>query len=147
MLRRRLLLLVALASVLVVTVVVVALVPGRRVVGAAVPYCTVLQVLFDADEDMWRTAEVLRGDRRVREVRDERTKAVNHERLTASLRAQGRHGLADAARVSATPASLRVVEAFGVDVGVLAGELRRGHRVNHVDVCADPDAWPEEDRP
>jgi hypothetical protein len=126
-----------------VVALVVLLGPGRSVAGRPVPYCTVVRVLFDTDEQMWRVAGELRGDRRVREVRDERTKSENHDRVTAALRAEGRHDLADAARVGSTPASVRVVEAFGVDVDGFVAELRRGHRVNHVDVCDDPGAWEE----
>ncbi|XVS60664.1 hypothetical protein ACQPYE_20345 [Actinosynnema sp. CA-299493] len=138
MFRRSLLLTVALALVTGVVAAVVLFAPGRRVTGTPVPHCTVLQVLSDSDAQMRRVAEGLRGDPRVREVRDERTQADNHARLTQQLRDSGRDDLADAARVERTPASLRVVEAFGVDVSELAGELRREHRVNLEDVCEDP---------
>ncbi|MER5268041.1 hypothetical protein ABTZ99_38715 [Actinosynnema sp. NPDC002837] len=131
---------VALALVTGVVVAVALFAPGRHVTGTPTPHCAALQVLLDSDEEMRRVAGELRGDRRVREVRDERTQADNHARLTAQLRASGRDDLADAARVEGTPASLRVVEAFGVDAGELAEELRLEHRVNLVDVCADPEA-------
>jgi hypothetical protein len=140
MVRRRLLPL-ALALVAGVTVLVVVLAPGRRVAGTPTPYCTSIQVLFDTDEDMRHAAGELRADSRVREVRDERTKAQNHERLTATLRATGRDDLADAVRVNTTPASLRVVESFGVDPQAFADELRREHRVNHVNACGRPEVW------
>ncbi|MFE9749975.1 hypothetical protein ACFYOT_34120 [Saccharothrix saharensis] len=136
--RRPLLSTVVLALVTGVGALVVLSAPGRRVPGSPTPYCTAVRVLFDSDERMWRAAEELRGDRRVREVRDERTQAQNHERLTAALREAGRDDLADAARVDRTPASLQVVEALGVDVEEFAGELRQQYRVNVVDVCEEP---------
>ncbi|WP_157621559.1 hypothetical protein [Saccharothrix sp. NRRL B-16348] len=139
MFRRPLLLTVALALVTGGVAAVVLFGPGREVVGTPTPNCTVLQLLLDTDEEMRRVADGLRGDSRVREVRDERTQADNHARLTAALRASGRDDLADAARVERTPASFRVVEAFGVDAEELAEELRREHRVNLVDVCEDPE--------
>lgn len=142
MVRGPLLLTVALALVTGVAALVVLVVPVRRVAGTPTPYCTALQVLFGTDGEMRRVAGELRGDVRVREVRDERTQAQNFERLTAALRASGHDELADAARVERTPASLRVVEAFGVDAGELAGELRQRHRVNLVDVCERPDELP-----
>ena len=140
MLRRSLPLTVALALVTGVVAAVALFAPGRHVAGTPTPYCTSLQVLLDGDDEMRRLAGELRGDRRVREVLDERTQADNHARLTAALRASGRDDLADAARVERTPASLRVVEAFGVDVAELADGLRQEHRVNLVDVCEDPGA-------
>ncbi|MFD1152210.1 hypothetical protein [Saccharothrix hoggarensis] len=133
---------VAVSLVVLVTVLVAVFAPGRRVAGTPTPYCTALVVLFDTDEEMRRAADEFRADGRVREVRDERTKADNHERLTAMLRESGRHRLAEAARVSTTPASVRVVEAFGVDAAAFAEELRRGQRrVNHVDVCEAGGGW------
>jgi hypothetical protein len=140
--RRPLLFTVALALVTGLAALVVLVAPPRRVPGTPVPYCTALQVLFDTDGEMRRVADELRRDDRVREVRDERTQEQNFERLTESLRASGHDELADAARVERTPASLRVVEAFGVDAGELAGELRQRHRVNLVDVCERPDELP-----
>ncbi|TQM78122.1 hypothetical protein FHX81_0371 [Saccharothrix saharensis] len=136
--RRPLLSTVVLALVTGVAASVVLFAPGRHVTGSPTPYCTAVGVLFDSDERMWRAAEELRGDRRVREVRDERTQAQNHERLTEALREAGRDDLADAARVDRTPASLRVVEGLGVDVEEFADELRRQYRVNVVDVCEEP---------
>ena len=138
MLSRPLLLTVVSALVTGVAVAAVLFGSERRVAGTATAYCTGLQVLLGDDEEMRRVAAGLRGDRRVREVRDERTQAQNHERLTAALRASGRDDLADAAKVERTPASLQVVEAFGVDAAVLAEELRQRHRVNLVDVCEEP---------
>ncbi|MFJ6673686.1 hypothetical protein ACIQMJ_21465 [Actinosynnema sp. NPDC091369] len=138
MVRRPLLSTVVLALVTGVAASVVLFAPGRHVAGSPTPDCTAVQVLFDTDERMWRAAEELRGDRRVREVRDERTQAQNHERLTAALREAGRDDLADAARVDRTPASLQVVEALGVDVEEFADELRQQYRVNVVDVCEEP---------
>ncbi len=140
MLRRPLLPTVALALVTGVVGLVVLFGPGRHVDGTATPRCAVLLVLLDDDDEMRRVARELRGDGRVREVRDERTQAENHARLTEALRASGRDELADAARVERTPASLQVVEGFGVDASALADELRQQHRVNVVDVCADPAA-------
>jgi hypothetical protein len=99
----------------------------QRVAGEPTPYCTDLRLLFATDEDMRRTARRLVADPRVREVRDQRTKADNHRLLT---------GADDAEGTARTPASLRVVEAFGVDPADLAGELRREHRVNLFDACA-----------
>ncbi|WP_033439948.1 hypothetical protein [Saccharothrix sp. NRRL B-16314] len=139
MFRRPLLLTVALALVTGVAGLAVVFPQVRDVPGAPIPYCTVLRVLFDTDEEMRSAAAVLREDDRVREVRDERTKAENHERLTQELRQAGRDDLADAAAVDHTPASLRVVEAFGVDAGVFADELRLRHRVNHIDACENPE--------
>lgn len=140
--RRPLLPTVVLALVTGLALLVLLWWPGRRVEGMPVPHCSAVELLFGTDEEMRRAAEELRRDGRVREVRDERTRAENYERLTASLRAAGHDDLADAARVERTPASLRVVEAFGVDPRVLAGELRQRHRVNVVDVCAGPDDLP-----
>ena len=140
--RRSLLPTVALALVTGVAGLVVLFAPGRQVPGTPTPYCTGLQVLFDSDGQMWRAAGELRGDRRVREVRDERTQAQNHERLTAALRESGRADLADAARVDRTPASVQVVEALGVDAEELADELRQQYRVNLVDVCGQPPREP-----
>ncbi|WP_447001796.1 hypothetical protein ACRAKI_18735 [Saccharothrix isguenensis] len=145
MFRRPLLLTVALALLTGVTALVVVFPQARHVTGVASPYCTALRVLFDADEQMRRVAEELRDDPRVREVRDERTKADNHRRLTAELREAGRDDLADDASVDHIPASLRVVEAFGVDASALADELRLRHRVNHVDVCENPEVLQEGD--
>lgn len=138
MVRRPLLSTVVLALVTGVAALVVLFAPGRHVAGRPAPHCAAVQVLFDSDERMWRAAEELRGDRRVREVRDERTQAQNHERLTAALREAGRDDLADAARVDRTPASLQVVEALGVDVEEFADELRQQYRVNVADVCEEP---------
>ena len=143
MVRRPLLLTVCLALATGVTALVVVFPQARLVPGTPTPYCTALQVLFDADEEMRRVADELRDDDRVREVRDERTKADNHRRLTEALREAGRDDLADAAAVDHTPASLRVVEAFGVDAGVFADELRLRHRVNHVDACENPEVLQE----
>ncbi|WP_158841765.1 hypothetical protein [Saccharothrix deserti] len=149
MLRRwlpvRWLLVVALALVTGVAAFVVLFPPGDRVAGTPVPYCTDLHVLFDADEEMRRVAGELRRDSRVREVRDERTKAENHERLTTELRASGRDDLADAARVGDTPATVRVIEAFGVDAEAFADELRLQYRVTYSDACEDPVVWEDED--
>ncbi|MFI9007611.1 hypothetical protein ACIGNX_10325 [Actinosynnema sp. NPDC053489] len=130
---------VVLALVAGVLVSVAVFGSGRRVAGTAGPHCVVVRVLFGADAEMWRAARELRGDRRVREVRDERTQADNHARLTGALRAAGRDDLADAARVESTPASVEVVEAFGVDVAVLAEDLRQRYRVNVVDECRHPE--------
>ncbi|MFE2757893.1 hypothetical protein ACFXGA_38415 [Actinosynnema sp. NPDC059335] len=142
MFRRPLLPTVLLALVTGVALLVLVSWPGRRVEGTPVPHCSAVELLFGTDEAMRGAAEGLRRDPRVREVRDERTRAENYARLTAALRAAGHDDLADAARVERTPASLRVVEAFGVDPRELAGELRQRHRVNVVDVCADPDSLP-----
>lgn len=139
--RSPLLPIVLLALVTGVIALVVVFGPGRVVAGSPTPYCTVLRVLFDTDEEMRRVAGELRDDARVREVVEPRTKAQNHERVTARLREQGHHDLADATRVASTPASVRVVEAFGVDAEVFAEELRQRFRVNHGDVCEDPGAW------
>jgi hypothetical protein len=139
-LRRPLPLTVALALVTGVAAWLLVFPPARRVPGTATPYCTVLQVWAETDEAMRRAAQRLRDDDRVREVRDERTQADNHARLTETLRAAGRDDLADAARVESTPASLRVVEAFGVDAAAFAEELRREHRVTLADACEDPGA-------
>ncbi|WP_367128240.1 hypothetical protein [Saccharothrix sp. HUAS TT1] len=141
MLRRPLPLTVALALVVGVSLLAVLSGAQRRVAGAPAPYCTVLSVLFDTDGEMRRVAAELRRDGRVREVRDERTKSANHDRVTARLREEGRFDLADATRVGSTPASVRVVEGFGVDPAELAGELRQRFRVNLVDACAEPGAW------
>lgn len=103
--------------------------PPQRVPGTPTAYCTDLRLLFGSDEDMRRAAGRLRGDPRVREVREERTKADNHRLLTGS---------ADPRGAANTPASLRVVEAFGVDPADLADQLRREHRVNLSDACLDP---------
>ncbi|PSL57662.1 hypothetical protein B0I31_102641 [Saccharothrix carnea] len=138
MLRGPLLSTVVLALVTGVALLAVLSGSDRRVAGTAGPYCASLQVLFDSDEEMRRAVDALRDDERVREVREERTQAQNHERLTERLRAAGHHDLADAARVERTPASARVVEAFGVDVEALADQLRREYRVNLVDVCEEP---------
>ncbi|MCE7000154.1 hypothetical protein LZG04_35870 [Saccharothrix sp. S26] len=136
--RRPLLSTVVLALVTGVAGLVVLFGPDRRVAGTPVPHCAAVRLLFDSDGEMRRVAGELRGDRRVREVRDERTQAQNHERLTAALREAGRDDLADAARVDLTPASVQVVEAVGVDAAELAEELRQQFRVNLVDVCRQP---------
>ncbi|WP_143532390.1 hypothetical protein [Saccharothrix sp. ALI-22-I] len=137
----RWLLVVGLALITGVAAFVLVFAPGDRVAGTAVPYCTDLHLLFATDEDMRRVAGELRRDGRVREVREERTKAENHERLTAELRASGRDDLADAARPADTPATVRVVEAFGVDAEAFAEELRWQYRVTYADACEDPEEW------
>ncbi|MFC6089812.1 hypothetical protein [Saccharothrix lopnurensis] len=119
---------VAAALVLAAAAVAVVLPRHQPVPGTPTAYCTDLRLLFATDEDMRATAERLRGDPRVREVRDQRTKADNHRLLT---------GASDAAGTALTPASLRVVEAPGVDPADLAGQLRDEHRVNLSDACRD----------
>ncbi|QFZ20079.1 hypothetical protein [Saccharothrix syringae] len=103
-------------------------VPRLRVPGTPTAYCTDLRLLFGTDEQMRRAAGEFRHDPRVREVREERTKLDNHRLLT---------GAEDPEGTALTPASLRLVEAVGVDPADLADELRAEHRVNLSDACAD----------
>lgn len=122
----------AAALALAAAAALVALPAHQRVPGEPAAYCTDLRLLFGTDEDMRRTAERLRGDPRVREVREQRTKADNHRLLT---------GASDLEGAALTPASLRVVEAFGVDPADLADQLRHEHRVNLTDACLDPGGY------
>ncbi|GAA1284823.1 hypothetical protein [Saccharothrix xinjiangensis] len=123
-------LLAAATALALAAAAVVALPARQRVTGEPTAYCTDLRLLFGTDEDMRAAADRLRGDPSVREVREQRTKADNHRMLT---------GASDPEGTALTPASLRVVEAFGVDPADLADRLRHEHRVNLTDACLDAD--------
>ena len=141
--RRPLLSTVVLALVTGVAASVVLFAPGRHVTGSPTPHCAAVEVLFDSDERMGRAAEELRGDRRVREVRDERTQAQNHERLTAALREagaevvvvgpaagavyQGMHGVSVSAELAAGRARMKDFDALVIPGGHAPDRMRLRH--------------------
>lgn len=125
------LLLAATAAVAAAAVVATGLLlPAERVAGSPTPYCTSLLVFTDTDEQMREAERALRADPRVREL-TARTKAENFAAFQQSLGTEVIAG----ARPEKVPASLRVVEAFGVDPLALREDLQRHGRATYEDYC------------
>ncbi|WP_189223646.1 permease-like cell division protein FtsX [Saccharothrix coeruleofusca] len=127
--RRSLLLLTSVVAA-AAAVTVAALLPAERVPGSPTPYCTTLLVFTDTDEAMREAERALRADPRVREL-TARTKQENFAAFQESLGAEVVAG----ARPDKVPASLRVVESFGVDPRALRDDLERYGRATYEDYC------------